>query len=194
MYKKILISLAIIIIYYIIEQSIYYIIIVKRKQKDNFKQSKTLLPSLYLIKNKKRFIFIKIISVILLISIISIPKDNKTFYDMNGNTYKKQSEIIFYDRNGEQYKISDNRNYLYNVSTNSITELNNVDSQGYVIDVYKNPVYVSNYAGISYYIINGVAEYYYYVDYIFWDADGNLYYKDINNEFLVSETQKYLKV
>lgn len=113
---------------------------------------------------------------------------------MNGNTYKKQSEIIFYDRNGEQYKISDDSNYFYNVSTNSITELNNVDSQGYVIDVYKNPVYVSNYVGISYSVINGVAEYYYYVDYIFWDADGNLYYKDINNEFLVSETQKYLKV
>lgn len=79
MYKKILISLAIIIIYYIIEQSIYYIIIVKRNQKDNFNQSKTLLPSLYLFKNNKRFIFIKIISVILLISIFQYQKIIKLF-------------------------------------------------------------------------------------------------------------------
>lgn len=188
LFEKLAFLFGSIALYYFLEQITCYIIIIKSKEKIDFKNSKAVLPSFYVLKKHKVLYIVKVFILLIIVSISAI-FPNETYYDRYGNTYNRQIDVIFYDRNDNQYKISDNKNYLQNISNGTVTNLNNIDEDGYVVDVSDRDIYVSEYVGVSYSLDDASPIYYYYVDCVYWDESGNLYYKDVRNDFLIKQNE-----
>ena len=97
----------IIIIAEILQEIICFIVINKRGELDKFKEYKSKKGfyscSLYLYKNKRNYIVIKLMIFVIMVLIVLFGSNKDGYYDSVGNSYKNSIDIIFYDKNGVSY-------------------------------------------------------------------------------------------
>ena len=110
----------IIIIAEILQEIICFIVINKRGELDKFKEYKSKKGfyscSLYLYKNKRNYIVIKLMIFVIIVLIVFLGSNKDSYYDSVGNSYKNSIDIIFYDKNGIVSDINEDDLYISSVS------------------------------------------------------------------------------
>jgi hypothetical protein len=134
---------------------------------------------------KKQKLIVKCLIILVAVILCAFTYSNKTtYYDMYGNTYNSQYDVLYYSKDGSKYTLDNDTFYLidYNGERTIYCDL---DENGYVIDTSTINEYVSKYSGISYNEDKNTL--YFNAKFIFWDENGTMYYKDANNQFNISE-------
>ena len=128
----------IIIIAEILQEIICFIVINKRGELDKFKEYKSKKGfyscSLYLYKNKRNYIVIKLMIFVIIVLIVFLGSNKVSYYDSVRNSYKNSIDIIFYDKNGVSYSIDKDTKCFIDKNNNS-TNKSYVDKNGIVSDI-----------------------------------------------------------
>ena len=196
---KCVIALVFGVLFLLLQELIFYIIIRKQNRMDEFKAFKNKNKSLFIhskfiFKNSKKVYFPARLLIVALVIILSLVSDgSKTYYDRNGNIYKSEYDVLYYDSDGNTYKLLKNDRYFTDAN-GDLTELECLDSDGYIIDISEIDVYVSGFVGIDY--SKDPVEYYYSPKFVHWNENGEMFYKGRGNgenqTFPVAETQNHV--
>lgn len=175
-----------IIVLFIIEEAICFAIIKSKRMLDNYKESKkrkVFLPySLYLYKSKKYLLAIKFVLISAVLLNVFLSSNSHTYYDIKGNSYKNNMDILFYDKDLKIYSIDkDSKSFLD--SNNCLVDSNCVDINGYVIKTDKD-LYISDISGILY-SLNG--EIYFDNRHIYWDKYKQMHYFNGNKDIIIND-------
>lgn len=168
------------------EEIICFAIIKSKRMLDNYKESKkskAFLPySLYLYKSKKYLLVIKSILISAVFLTVFLSSNSHTYYDIKGNSYKNNMDILFYDKDSKIYSIDkDSKSFLD--SDNCLVDSNCVDINGYVIKS-DDGLYISGISGVLY-SLNG--EIYFDNRHVYWDENKQMHYFNSNNDIIIND-------
>ncbi|WP_297127318.1 hypothetical protein [uncultured Eubacterium sp.] len=177
----------IIIIAEILQEIICFIVINKRGELDKFKEYKSKKGfyscSLYLYKNKRNYIVIKLIIFVIMVLIVFLGSNKYSYYDSVGNSYKNSIDIIFYDKNGVSYSIDKDTKCFIDKNNNS-TNKSYVDKNGIVSDINEDDLYISSVSGISY-LLNG--NIYFMNTNVYWDRNNQMHFFNGSTDVIVTD-------
>lgn len=177
----------IIIIAEILQEIICFIVINKRGELDKFKEYKSKKGfysySLYLYKNKRNYIVIKLMIFVIIVLIVFLGSNKDSYCDSVGNSYKNSIDIIFYDKNGVSYSI-DKATKCFIDKNNNFTNKSYVDKNGIVSDINEDDLYISSVSGISY-LPNG--NIYFMNTNVYWDRNNQMHFFNGSTDVIVND-------
>lgn len=99
-----------------------------------------------------------------------------------GNSYQKESSVVFYDEKGNDYLIDEESNYFID-GNNVVTNMRYVDDKGNVSSVNENDLYNTDVWGVLY-TLNG--EVYFDNTNVYWDSSKQMHFFDANQDIVVA--------
>ncbi len=187
----------------IIEKIILHILIRKKNLTDEYKQYKSVNKSLISeskfvtakFRNYKKLNYMfRIIIAVLIVAIISTGNlfSPEKYYDMHGNEFHSKEDVIFYDREGNRY-VNEPHAFVKNYDTGEEKRYSCVDSNGYLIDIYKIEETFGDDYFYGLYYNKDKTNFYYNMIFIYWNENGEMVFDNgmIKIENVTSNTNPY---
>ncbi len=187
----------------VIEKIVLRIVIRKKDLADEYIQYKSVNKSLISeskfmtakFQNYKKLNFLlRIIVVALIVAFILTGNlfSPEKYYDMYGNQYKSKNDIIFYDREGNRY-VKEPHAFVKNYDTGEEKRYNAVDSNGYLIDIYKIEETFGDDSLYGLYYNKDKTNFYYNMIFIYWNENSEMVFDNGKTkiENVTSDTNPY---
>lgn len=187
----------------VIEKIVLRIVIRKMNLTDEYKRYKSVNKSLISeskfvtakFRNYKKLNYMFRIIIAVLIAVFILTGNlfsPEKYYDMYGNQYKSEKDIIFYDREGYRY-VKDPHAFVKNYDTGEEKRYSCVDSNGYLIDIYKIEETFGDDSFYGLYYNKDKTNFYYNIIFIYWNENGDMVFDNgmIKIENVTSDTNPY---